>query len=110
MRLAWTGLFLSLAIASASAAAPAQLDRWFQDLSKADSAKEAKPIEEKIDAAFRESGSASVDLLMGRAKQAVASADSKTAGALVGAVTKLAPNYAEGWRLRATLDAAAGND
>jgi Flp pilus assembly protein TadD len=114
MRLAWTspflGIFLSLAAGSALAAEPAQIDRWFKDLARAETAEDAKPIEEKIDAAFRESGSPSVDLLMSRAKQAVASADSKTAATLAGSVTKLAPNYAEGWRLRATLDAAAGND
>jgi Flp pilus assembly protein TadD len=110
MRLAWTALFLSLAAGSALAAEPGQIDRWFKDLAKAETAEDAKPIEQKIDAAFRESGSPSVDLLMSRAKQAVAAADSKTATLLVTSVTRLAPNYAEGWRLRATLDAAAGND
>jgi tetratricopeptide (TPR) repeat protein len=110
MRLAWTVLFLSLAVGSAAAQPKAQIDRWFQDLSKAGSADEAKPIEDKIETAFRQSGSPSVDLLMTRAKEAVSAADTKTATTLIGSVTRLAPNYAEGWRLRATLEAAGGND
>ena len=110
MRLAWVPLCLSLAIGSAAAQPKAQLDRWFQDLAKAQSAEDAKPIEDKIETAFRQSGSASVDLLMTRAKAAVSAADTKTATTIIGSVTKLAPNYAEGWRLRATLEAAGGND
>jgi Flp pilus assembly protein TadD len=110
MRLAWIALFLSLATGSAVAQPKGQIDRWFQDLAKAESAEEAKPIEDKIEAAFRQSGSASIDLLMSRAKEAVSAADSKTAATIVNSVTRLAPNYAEGWRLRATLEAAAGND
>ena len=56
MRLAWTALFLSLAIGSATAQPKAQVDRWFQDLAKAESADDAKPIEDKIETAFRQSG------------------------------------------------------
>jgi predicted TPR repeat methyltransferase len=110
MRLAWTALFLAFGIGSAAAQPRAQIDRWFHDLARAESTEDAKPIEEKIEAAFRQSGSASIDLLMSRAKEAVSAADTKTAGAIIGSVTKLAPNYAEGWRLRATLEAASGND
>ena len=115
MRLAWTALFLASAIGTAAAAAAApssksDLDRWFADLAKADSPEDAKPIETRIETAFKQSGSASVDLLMSRAKEALNAADSKTAGAILGAVTRLAPDYAEGWHLRATMDAAAGND
>ena len=110
MRLAWIALLLTVSIGSAAAQPKGQLDRWFQELARAESAEEAKPIEDKIEAAFRQSGSASVDLLMTRAKEAVSAADTKTANAIIASVTRLAPNYAEGWRLRATLDAAAGND
>ena len=110
MRLAWVPVLLSLAIGSAAAQPKGPVDRWFQDLAKAESADDAKPIEDKIETAFRQSGSASVDLLMTRAKEAVSASDTKAAAAIVGSVTKLAPNYAEGWRLRATLEAASGND
>jgi predicted TPR repeat methyltransferase len=110
MRLAWTALFLAAAIGGAAAQQPAQIDRWFADLAKAETAEDAKPIEDKIEAAFRRSGSASLDLLMTRAKQAVAGGDSKTAATLAVSINRLAPNFTEGWRLRATLDAAAGQD
>jgi Flp pilus assembly protein TadD len=109
MRPAWSLLCLVL-IAAPAAAAPSQLDRWFADLAKADSPEDAKPIEDKIEAAFRQSGSPSADLLATRAKQAMGAADNKTAGAILTALTHVAPTYAEGWHLRATLDAATGND
>ncbi len=111
MRPAFAALFLVAAISGSAQAQPKdQIDRWFADLAKAESAEDAKPIEEKLDAAFRQSGSASVDLLMARAKERVAGGDRKTAVTLATAVNKLAPAYAEGWRLRAMLDAAAGED
>ena len=47
---------------------------------------------------------------MSRANQALSSADNKTAGTLLNAVTRVAPSYAEGWHARATMEAAAGND
>jgi len=115
MRAAWAFLLLLAATASVAAAPPAprpasQIDRWFADLAKAGSPEDAKPIEDKIAAAFKQSGSPSVDLLMSRANAALNAADSKTAGALLTAVTKVAPRYAEGWHVRATMDAASGND
>jgi len=110
MRLAWTALLLTASIGSAQAQPKVQIDRWFADLAKAESAEDAGSIEEKIDAAFRQSGSASVDLLMSRAKESVGGGDSKTAITLATAINRLAPSYAEGWRLRAMLDAAAGED
>jgi predicted TPR repeat methyltransferase len=103
-------VLLVCAACTSAAAAPVQVDGWFKDLAKADSAEDAKPIEDKIQGAFRQSGSASVDLLMSRAKEALNAADTKTAAALLGAITHLSPNYAEGWHARATLEAAAGND
>ena len=36
--------------------------------------------------------------------------DNKTARQLVEAVTKIAPNYAEGWHVRATMEQGAGDD
>jgi len=117
---AWVLLF-SLAASGAAIAAPSStpaskpaaksdIDRWFADLAKAESAEDAKPIEEKIESAFKQSGSPSIDLLMGRANAALGAADNKTAGALLEAVTRAAPTYAEAWHVRATMDAAGGND
>jgi Flp pilus assembly protein TadD len=84
-------------------------EQLFAQLKKADSAEEAHPIEEKILGMFRASGSPSVDLLMVRA-QAVAGADKNTARKLVESVTRIAPDYAEGWRTLAALQNGAGND
>jgi len=115
MRHAWAVFLIFAAGAAMTTPTPkppqkSQIDRWFDDLAKAGSPEYAKPIEDKIAAAFRQSGSASVDLLMSRAKVAMNSADNKTVAAILAAVTKAALQYAEGWHARATLDAAAGND
>lgn len=120
MRAAWAFLLLCATAVTAAAAPPSshaggpapkgQMDRWFADLAKAQSPEDAKPIEDKIAAAFKQSGSPSVDLLMSRANAALNAADNKTAGTILMAVTKVAPDYAEGWHVRATMDAANGND
>ena len=79
-------------------------------LKKADSPEAARPIEQKLIAMFRPSGSPSVDLLMGRAETAAAAGDKGTARKLVEAITSIAPNYAEGWHVRAAMESAADND
>lgn len=112
-----SALVLSLAlVAGAAYAAPAQKpaqvnseEQLFSQLKKAQSAEEAKGIEDKLKLMFRASGSPSVDLLMTRA-QAVQAGDAKTARKLVEAVTNIAPNYAEGWHTRAAMEQAAGDD
>lgn len=78
-------------------------------LKKAESAEAAKPIEEKLALMYRASGSASVDLLMTRARSLVVS-DRKAARKLINSVTNIAPRYAEGWRTRAALESAMGED
>lgn len=113
-------LLLSVLLASGTAiAAPTKKpaaksafvteDMLFAQLKKAQSPEDAHPIEEKILGMFRASGSPSVDLLMVRA-QGVAATDKDTARRLVESVTKIAPNYAEGWRTLAAMQNAAGND
>ncbi|HEV7960712.1 MAG TPA: hypothetical protein VGP01_06740 [Rhizomicrobium sp.] len=91
-------------------AAPSEEDKLFQQLKQADSAEGAKPIEDKLTQLFRVSGSPSVDLLMSRAQTALGQADNGTARTLVDAVTHVAPHYAEGWRMRARMQQAAGDD
>jgi tetratricopeptide (TPR) repeat protein len=96
-----------------AAPAPSQVtseDQLFAQLRKAESAEDAHPIEEKLLAMFRPSGSPSVDLLMARAQAALAATDNKTAKQLIDAVTAIAPNYAEGWHTRAGMEQAAGDD
>jgi Tfp pilus assembly protein PilF len=91
-------------------AAPSEEDRLFAQLKAADSVEIAKPIEEKLTELFRVSGSPSVDLLMSRAGTALSQTDNGTARALVDAVTRGAPRYAEGWRMKAHMQQAGGDD
>jgi Flp pilus assembly protein TadD len=87
-----------------------QLDALFGQLAKAGTDEEAKPLEDEILALFLESGSASTDLLMTRAATALAGGDMDTAQQLLAVVTKVAPDYAEGWHQRGKLQALAGDD
>jgi tetratricopeptide (TPR) repeat protein len=87
-----------------------QLDKLFANLAKAESEEDADPIESRIVALFLQSGSATVDLLMTRSQGALKSGDTGTARKVIDAVTKLAPDFAEGWHLRAQLQLAAGDD
>jgi Tfp pilus assembly protein PilF len=94
----------------AAHAAPSEEDKLFAELKTAETAETAKPIEEKLTQLFRISGSPSVDLLMSRAGTALAQADNGTARALVEAVTRAAPHYAEAWRMKAHMQQAGGDD
>jgi tetratricopeptide (TPR) repeat protein len=111
-------LFLLL-LSSVAYAAPSGLpapkevtseEKLFAQLKRADSPEDAHPIEQKLIAMFRASGSPSVDLLVMRAQAAMSAADNKTAKQLIDAVTNIAPNYAEGWHMRAGMEQAAGDD
>jgi tetratricopeptide (TPR) repeat protein len=82
----------------------------FAQLKQAGSPEDAHPIEQKLIAMFRVSGSPSVDLLVVRAQTALSAADNKTAKQLIDAVTNIAPNYAEGWHIRAGMEQAADDD
>ena len=101
---------LALAAPPGPTPRPSEEDKLFTELKKADSAEAAKPIEEKIGGLFRASGSASVDLLMSRVGSALGQADNGTARTLVEAITRAAPSYAEGWRMRAHMQRAASDD
>src|ERR1700748_1520162 len=97
-------LIAALLLAPVAAhAAPSEQDKLFSELAKADSPEDAKPIEDKLVQLFKASGSPSIDLLMTRASTALGHADNATARSLVEAVTKVAPNYAEGWRIKARM-------
>jgi tetratricopeptide (TPR) repeat protein len=85
-------------------------DQLFARLAKAESREDAKPIEEKLEAMFRASGSPSVDLLMNRAEVAAAADDKAMARKLLESVTTIAPKFAEGWHARAALETASGDD
>jgi tetratricopeptide (TPR) repeat protein len=119
MRLFAFALALSLPLASHAAEqkpAPSplttaqQLDKLFADLAKADSEDDAGPIQTQIEVLFLQSGSPTVDLLMTRGQSALQSGDTGTARKVFDSVTKLAPDFAEGWHLRAQLQEASGDD
>ncbi len=85
-------------------------EKLFAQLKQVESPEDAHPIEQKLIAMFRASGSPSVDLLVTRASTALAASDKKTARKLIDAVTQIAPKYAEGWHIRAGMEQAAGDD
>jgi Tfp pilus assembly protein PilF len=89
---------------------PLSEEQLFVQLKQCGSAEDAHPIEAKLQALFRTSNSPSVDLLMTRALAAQGAGDNKTARQLVEAVTNIAPNYAEGWHVRANMEQGAGDD
>src|SRR5437016_1818760 len=99
-------LFLFVLLPGMALAASSEEDKLFAELRAADTPETAHPIEQKLDGLFKVSGSPSIDLLMTRAKAALGGADTGTARKLLDAVTKVAPDYAEGWRARATMQAA----
>lgn len=85
-------------------------DTLFAQLKQVESAEDAHPIEQKLMAMFRASGSPSVDLLITRVQAALSATDHKTAKQLIEAVTNIAPTFAEGWHIRAGMEQAAGED
>ncbi|MBL6853598.1 MAG: tetratricopeptide repeat protein [Alphaproteobacteria bacterium] len=103
-------LLLPVSAMAATTPTPPSLDQLFGQLKRAGSTDEAKPIEEKIGGIFLQSGSPSIDLLMTRAQAAVTAGDNDTAKQLLEAVTGLAPDYAEGWHLRANLQRTMKDD
>jgi len=85
-------------------------DKLFAQLKAVEREEDAHPIEQKLMALFRASGSPSVDLLIMRVQAALAATDKETAKKLIDAVTAIAPTYAEGWHIRAGLEHAADDD
>ncbi|MBS0470482.1 MAG: tetratricopeptide repeat protein [Proteobacteria bacterium] len=90
--------------------APPSIDTLFDQLKKAQSPEEAKPLEDKIGGIFLISGSPSIELLMTRAAAAMTAGDNATAKKLLESITDLAPKFGEGWRRRALLQRAMGDD
>lgn len=92
--------FLAL-LASAPAFADAdRLDALFAML--AQETVEAEPIQQEIASLWAQSGSDSFDLLLRRGRMAMAHGAAQKALDHLGALTRLAPDFAEGWNALAT--------
>lgn len=80
----------------------ARLDRLFGALANAEG-DAADRIADEITTVWARSGSASMDLLLQRARTATGEKSYDKARAHVSALTRLAPDFAEGWNASATL-------
>ena len=112
MRVLLLAAAFALLAGSSEAAAPANraLDGLFSKLGKTSSGEDAKSVEKEILIQFLQSGSASVDLLMTRVDALMGGGDKGDAVKILEAVTRIAPNYAEGWHARGKLEAENGHD
>lgn len=87
-----------------------RLDTLFRQLKRERDAEQAKAIAGEIRLALTESDSASIDLLMGRAANALTANQTAAAFDYLDQVILLRPDYPEGWNLRATLHFSLGNN
>jgi tetratricopeptide (TPR) repeat protein len=78
-----------------------QLDRLFERLAKAEDENEARGVSLLIHRRWMRSGSATADLLMVRAQQAIRADDHALAIELLDRVLVLEPDWAEAWNRRA---------
>ncbi|MDP2122311.1 MAG: hypothetical protein Q8K28_20620 [Hoeflea sp.] len=96
--------------ASGAAVKPADtLDNLFSELKRERDDQQAKRISERIWAKWRDSGSATVNLMMQWADKAVTDNKNGLALDLLDQVVVLEPDYVEGWNRRATLHFMMGN-
>jgi tetratricopeptide (TPR) repeat protein len=79
------------------------LDALFADLKRERNEKAAGRIAGRITEAWRNSGSASIDLLMQWADEAIRKRDYTVALDFLDSVVTLEPGFAEGWNRRATV-------
>ncbi|RCS24035.1 hypothetical protein DUT91_10260 [Phyllobacterium salinisoli] len=81
----------------------AELDRLFLELRKTHDETKAKRIADQIYGIWNQSGSATVDLMMGWANTAIREKKYPVALDFLNEIVVLKPDYAEGWNRRATL-------
>jgi tetratricopeptide (TPR) repeat protein len=81
-----------------------QLDTLFAQLKAARSDDEATAIEKRIATIWLDSGSDTVDLLMGWTEDALHQKDYSLALDYLDRILTLRPDYAEGWNTRATVE------
>lgn len=86
----------------------AHLDQLFTRLADPDDP-DWERVQAQIWAAWNQSGSPSMDLLANRADKAMEAKDYDTALTHLNDLTRLAPDFAEGWNKRATLHFVRGD-
>lgn len=80
-----------------------RIDKLFAELKRTRNEQAAARVSARIEQELARSGSASIDLLMQWAGQAMESGKDDVAMDLLDQVVILSPDYAEGWNRRATL-------
>lgn len=95
-------LCAGLAFPAGAQEAGPDLDELFGALRAAPNEEAAKAVEAKIWAEWSKSGSAALDLLLQRGREALEAGDSRLAVAHFSALIDHAPDFAEGWNMRAT--------
>lgn len=81
----------------------ARLEILFERLAEADEKERADTIAGNIRRLMLASGSPTVDILMLQANRAMREKDLSAALDVLDAITRLAPDYPEGWNMRATI-------
>ncbi|MBW9065216.1 hypothetical protein JNB71_18080 [Rhizobium herbae] len=100
----------SQASATSELATPKQrLDTLFSELKRERDPEKAREISDRIRGEWRDSGSASINLLMQWAAKALEADRKASALDIFDQVIYLAPQYVEGWNQRATLHYRMGN-
>ncbi|MGQ0742522.1 MAG: tetratricopeptide repeat protein [Alphaproteobacteria bacterium] len=92
---------LAFFAATAAQAATQSADTLLAALAKAKSADQARAIEKQLEGLWSHSGSPSADLLLKRGRDALEASDLEAASAVLKALTRVAPAFAEGWHMRA---------
>lgn len=85
-----------------------ELDTLFAELAASDQ-RSSRRIERQIWSEWSKSGSAAMDLLLQRGRDAMAAGDTQAAIDHFTALTDHAPDFAEGWNARATAYFTAGD-
>ncbi len=107
------GLFTAVLLLSPFGAAAGQgdarLDQLFAGLKAAPNAREAQAIEQTIRRLWTHAGIEKVDAEMAAGALAMAVGEYKAAFRAFDAVVKMAPDFAEGWNKRATVEYLLGD-
>ena len=95
--------------AKPASAKPSALDTMFDELRRAKNESLAGDVADRIRSEWARSGSATIDLLMQWASEAMERRDFPAALDYLDQVVVLKPDFAEGWNRRATAHYLAGN-